>query len=126
MSSRSITIRALEDFLKVPGEDLGRCLKSFREKIERTKLARADAKRLGMSTVEPLDGFEWSPNAASDPDLKGLTFEASTPLTEMGLRPSAVRQLKDLQIYCLDDCTEASERELLRIPDIGRSTVLKL
>lgn len=121
-----MTIRTLEDFLKVPAEDLGLCLKSFREKIELTKMARADAKRLGMSTVEPLDGFEWSPNAASDPAHKSLTFEASSPLAEMGLRPSAVRHLKDLQIYCLEDCTEASEGELLRIPDIGRSTVLKL
>src|SRR5450830_1838746 len=126
MSPRSMTIRTVEDFLKVPGKDLGLCLKSFREKIERTKLAQADAKRLGTGTVVPFDVFEWSPNAASDAGIKSRTFEGATPLAEMGLRPSAVYQLGELKIYCLEDCAEASQNELLRTPDIGRSTVLKI
>lgn len=126
MSRRSMAIRTLDDFLKVPGEDLGLCLKSFRQKIERTKLAQADAKRLGASTVVPFDVFEWSPNSPSDAAVKNRTFEAATRLAEMGLRPSAVYQLGELKIYCLEDCAEASQNELLRTPDIGRSTVLKI
>ncbi|MDI1339349.1 hypothetical protein [Polaromonas sp.] len=124
MSDRTIRITKLDDFLQVPAEDLSKCLKAFRDKLEQIKLNRADAQRLGKQTVIPFESFNWMPHAVADIPTSG--FRPDTPLAELGLRPSAVHHLREMQIYCLEDCSEASQSELLRTPDIGRATVLRI
>lgn len=124
MSDRTIRINKLDDFLQVPAEDLSKCLKAFRDKLEHIKLDRADAQRLGKHTVIPFESFHWMPNSVADVPTSG--FKPDTPLAELGLRPSAVHQLREMQIYCLEDCSEASQGELLQTPDIGRATVLRI
>ena len=62
--------------------------------------------------------------------LKYLTREDRTRyqqiIGKLGLRPSAMWKLRELNLYALEDFTQASESELLAVPDVGRSTVAQI
>lgn len=124
MAERNVKIRTLEDFLKVPSDDLRKCLNAFREKIEKIKMARVDAEKSALKVRVPFDVFQWSPHNSENPSANRL--RPDTPLNELGIRPSAVSHLREMKIYCLEDCAEASKNELLRTPDIGATTVARI
>ncbi len=117
--------KSFEDLVALPDAELANCLTSLRNKIAAIKLERAAAARSGVTQFDPFTSFSWQPRINSPIDVISVV-RPETPITELGLRPSAVRRLKELQIFCLEDCAEAFEGELLRQPDVGNNTVVKV
>jgi hypothetical protein len=58
---------------------------------------------------------------------RGATLLApETPLGALGLRPSAKIRLNEFNIHTLGDCAQASEEELMLLPQVGRATVKRI
>ena len=66
-------IRSLADFLDIPEEELHRCLRSFREAIQKAKADRAASVQQGLpaQTVK-FNRFIWQPQDSKTPLLSSL------------------------------------------------------
>lgn len=70
----------------------------------------------------PLKPFQWQPRLQEVESRPRPVF-ASTPIEDIGIKPAAVRRLRELSIFYLEDCAHATLRELLVTRDIGSTTV---
>jgi hypothetical protein len=53
-------------------------------------------------------------------------YPANTDIRELGLRPSAMHELRAHNLYALEDFTQASEDELMARPRVGRATIVQI
>ncbi|WP_342616565.1 hypothetical protein [Rhodoferax sp. GW822-FHT02A01] len=126
MAYRIVEISTIQDFLSVPSEDLGACLKAFQAHIEKVKLEMTDARHLGASQVTAMRCFTWQRRSTDRSTERPVVVTGSTALRDLGVKPAAVFRLRELNIYCLEDCSEVSQDELMATPDIGHKTVLSI
>lgn len=121
------TFRTVADFLAVPPTEIGACLSIFRAWLLRAHELRAVAQREGRDASKlDLSEFTWHARAEPSADRPAVPYPAATPIGELGLRPSAMWKLRELNLYALEDFTQASEDELLRVPDVGAATVAQI
>lgn len=121
------TFRNVADFLAVPPTEIGACLATFQAWLLRAHELRAVAHREGRDASRlDLGEFTWHARAEPSADRPAVAYPATTPIGELGLRPSAMWKLRELNLYALEDFTQASEDELLRVPDVGAATVAQI
>jgi hypothetical protein len=121
------TFRTVADFLAVPPTEIGACLSVFQAWLLRAHELRASAQREGHDASSlDLGAFTWHARAEPSAERPTVPYPATTPIGELGLRPSAMWKLRELNLYALEDFTLASEDELLRMPDVGQATVAQI
>lgn len=121
------TFRSVADFLAVPPTEIGACLSTFQAWLLKAHELRAIAQREGRDFSKlDLNEFTWHARAEPSADRPTVPYPATTPIGELGLRPSAMWKLRELNLYALEDFTQASEDELLRVPDVGAATVAQI
>jgi hypothetical protein len=107
--------------------EIAACLSSFQAWLLRAHELRAVAQREGRDFSKlDLKEFTWRARAEPSADRPTVPYPATTPIGELGLRPSAMWKLRELNLYALEDFTQASEDELLRVPDVGAATVAQI
>ncbi|CAN7782811.1 hypothetical protein LJR175_008246 [Variovorax sp. LjRoot175] len=119
--------RVVRDFLEVPPAEVGACLRAFQDWIERGQDVRAAARREGVDPLGlELTEFTWLARAEPSAQRPAVPYPAIADIRDLGLRPSAMHKLRELNLYALEDFTQVSEDELLAVPDVGRSTVVQI
>lgn len=91
---RTQTFRSVSDFLSVPTESIGLCLRSFEEWLHRANEIRHAAEQEGKNPdLLDLGAFTW--HARTEPSSSRPThpYPAATDLRDLGLRPSAMHEL---------------------------------
>lgn len=124
MPRSPIVIRCLADFVDLPDSELARCLDAFRLAVLREKSRRETLSHAPSSGDFGFDEFKWIPRVEKDPWEAEFTRE--TPIQALPIRYKAIGQLKDLNIYCLEDLSEISASELSVIPGMGLTTATRL
>jgi hypothetical protein len=120
---RTRKIRSLSDFIEIPEDELANCLRVFRHWIEEQKTLRADA-RAGERAFKVAEEFSWRPKAANDKTRPQYT--PTTPIRELGLRFAAVAACMEMRIFALEDFSDIEASELATVPNVGKSTVVKV
>jgi len=123
----SCTIRSVNDLAQLPDEQLLGCLKALRAAIHRDKRAHAAsvrARRIPSDRPFVFESFDWFPRGAQRWDVAQV--EPQTPVEELLVRAGARDALKRLHIFCLEDLSAITERELLDEQAIGVKTVARL
>lgn len=119
---QSLTFRSLEDFTQVAAADLPRCMHAFSQLILQTRDRRADVLKINpQGAPKRLEEFVWRSRDAVLIDKQKLS--RTTPIEELGLKPTALHHLRDMRVFCLEDCAEVFARELQVRPDIGNKTI---
>jgi len=108
----------------VPPDQLSACLAALHDWILRSKrfIVIAEAAGVDASKLE-IEPFAWTPNEKRSVDA---AITPDTPIEELGIRRSAVHRMLEINIYRLEDLALASEDELMRMKDVGRTTVEQL
>lgn len=117
-------MRSLGDFVNLPPSEVAMCLRAFRDWIERGQSLRAAAQHEGIEPTQlAFSEFCWHTRDEPSAHPPAGHYEPTTDTRHLGLRPSAMYRLRELNLYALEDFTDASEDELLAVPDVGRATV---
>lgn len=115
-------IKRITDFLDVPDSELTPCLNAFRLFILRSKADRQAAERDGFPAKSiQVESFYWNPHERAS--AQAIQPAGTTPLDELPLRHSVKRALRSMNVFCLEDFAEVSEREFHCIPDVGALTI---
>jgi hypothetical protein len=126
-TDRMRRLRTVRDFLEIPPSEVARCLRTFRAWIERGQVALSDAQRDGKDPSNlGLEEFAWIVRADPTTHRPAAPYAATTDIRELGLRPSAMHKLRELNLYALEDFTESSEDELLAVADVGAATIAQI
>ena len=124
-TTRAAQFERIADLLHVEDAELTNCLNALKSWVRRQKAMRRDAERLGRDPNEVvLEPFTWRPKVESQGSTSHVGPE--TDITELGLRPSAVHQLRALNIFKLEDLAEATSQELRGLQNVGNATVSHL
>jgi len=124
----SKTIRTVADLAALTDEDLQRCLSALRAAIRERRNVHSDMLaqgRLPASTPLRFDEFVWKPSERPRAD-RTLQVQRTTPIVDLPIRRRAVHRLVELHVLALEDLSAISERELLAVPDLGRTTIARL
>lgn len=120
-----VHLKHVGDFLDVPDHELAACLNAFRLFVLRTKADRRAAEMEGLPhSSMPMESFCWNPRG--QPENQNAPPEGTTPLEELPLRHSARQALRAMNVFCLEDLSEVSEREFHALRDVGALTVEKI
>jgi len=120
-----VRIKSIADFLDVPDDEIAACLSAFRLYVLRCKDDRRVAEGNGFPRDSiPVEGFCWNPREhLGDSTIKP---EGTTPLDDLPLRHSVKHALRAMNVFCLEDFSQVSEREFYSIRDVGALTVEKI
>ncbi|MEJ8837633.1 hypothetical protein [Ramlibacter sp. AN1133] len=119
--------RSVEDFLNLPPAEIVPCLRAFQDWITRSQELRASAQRQGLPAASlNLGEFTWHAREEPSAQRPAAPYAGSTAIADLGLRPSAVRKLREMNLYALEDFTQSSEDELKGVPDVGAATVAQI
>ena len=117
-------LRSVSDFVDLPSSEVAMCLRAFRAWIERGQSLRAAAHDEGIEPTHlAFSEFCWHTRDEPSAHPPAWHYGPTTDNRHLGLRPSAMHRLRELNLYSLEDFTDASEDELLAVPDVGRATV---
>ena len=121
------SIKTIEDLAQLPDDELVKCLAALRGAISDAKRQHAVAVReqlLASTSRVAFHTFSWRPvSTAKQPPAK---IGPETPISDLPLRPSALRALREKHVICLEDLSAVSEQELLRAKAIGSKTLERL
>ena len=123
----SCTIRSVNDLAQLPDDQLLGCLKALRAAVHREKQAHSAllrAHRTPSGSPFVFESFDWIPRRAQRWDVAQVGPQ--TPVEELLVRTGAREALKRLHIFCLEDLSAITERELLGEQAIGVKTVARL
>lgn len=127
MGKESVVIASLEDLVNLPDDQLRPCLAALATHIRRIRRRRASATAQGLGQADalaPAAPFVWT-RVPRKTDLVPVVA-GDTPLEQLKLRRRALFRLREMNIYCLEDLAEATEREVAVIRDLGPTTRARL
>lgn len=118
-------LKHVGDFLDVPDNELAACLNAFRLFVLRTKADRRAAEMEGLPHDSiPMESFCWNPR--DHLENQNIPPEGTTPLEDLPLRHSVRETLRTMNVFCLEDLSEVTEREFHAMRDVGALTVEKI